>query len=382
MIETVALVVAAGRGERLGGDIPKQYRRLAGQPMLARSLKAFIRHPRITGVRAIIHPDDLALYNEATADLDLLPVAFGGATRHESSQKGLESLASNPPARVLIHDASRPLIDAATIDRVLAALDLSKAAIAALPVRDTIKRHDGDATVCETIDRSSLWRAQTPQGFDYSSILVAHQQQSGNSYTDDAAVAEAGRMTVKLVLGDEDNFKITTEQDFRHAERLLAGTELRVGNGFDVHRFGPGNQVTLCGVTIPHDQGLVGHSDADAGLHALTDAILGALGEGDIGEHFPPTDPTWKGRDSSIFLQHAATILNERGGSIRHLDVTLICENPKISPHRQAMQRRVADIIGIDATQVSVKATTTEGLGFAGRSEGIAAQAVATIALF
>jgi 2-C-methyl-D-erythritol 4-phosphate cytidylyltransferase/2-C-methyl-D-erythritol 2,4-cyclodiphosphate synthase len=360
MTETVALVVAAGRGERLGGDIPKQYRRLAGQPLLARSLRAFIRHPRIIGVRAIIHPDDLALYNEATAGLDLMPVAFGGDTRHESSQKGLESLASNPPVRVLIHDASRPLIDAATIDRVLAALDLSKAAIAALPVRDTIKRGDDDAIVSETIDRSALWRAQTPQGFDYSSILAAHQRPSGNAYTDDAAVAEAGGMMVKLVLGDEDNFKITTEQDFRHAERLLAGTELRVGNGFDVHRFGPGKQVTLCGVTIPHDQGLVGHSDADAGLHALTDAILGALGEGDIGVHFPPTNPTWKGRDSSIFLQHAAKILNERGGSIRHLDV----------------------IIGIDTTQVSVKATTTEGLGFAGRSEGIAAQAVATIALF
>ena len=382
MIDTVVLVVAAGRGERLGGDIPKQYRRLAGQPMLARTLKAFIRHPHITGVRAIIHPDDLALYNEAIAGLDLMPLAFGGDTRHESSQKGLESLASNPPTRVLIHDASRPLIDAATIDRVLTSLDHSMAAIAALPVRDTIKRSDGVAIVSETIDRSALWRAQTPQGFDYPSILAAHQIPSGNAYTDDAAVAEAAGLMVKLVLGDEDNFKITTEQDFRHAERLLAGTELRVGNGFDVHRFGPGNQITLCGVQIPHKQGLIGHSDADAGLHALTDAILGALGEGDIGEHFPPTDPNWKGRDSSIFLQHATKILNERGGFIRHLDVTIICENPKISPYRQMMQRRVAEIIGIDSTQVSVKATTTEGLGFAGRSEGIAAQAVATIALF
>ena len=381
MIETVALVVAAGRGERLGGDIPKQYRRLAGLPILLRSLQAFVRHPQITGVRAVIHPDDLALYNEATAGLELMPVAFGGATRHESSQKGLESLTADPPSRVLVHDASRPLVGAATIDRVLAALEHSTAAIAALPVRDTIKREDGDASICETIDRSSLWRAQTPQAFEYKAILAAHQKPSNRSYTDDAAVAEAAGMTVKLVLGDEDNFKITTEQDFRHAERLLAGSEMRVGNGFDVHRFGTGDHITLCGVVIPHDRGLVGHSDADAGLHALTDAILGALGEGDIGEHFPPTDPQWKGRDSSVFLQHAATLLNERGGSVRHLDVTLICEKPKIAPHRQAMQHRVAEIIGIDSTQVSVKATTTEGLGFAGRSEGVAAQAVATIAL-
>ena len=381
MIETVALVVAAGRGERLGGDIPKQYRRLAGLPILLRSLQAFVRHPRITGVRAVIHPDDLALYNEATAGLELMPVAFGGATRHESSQKGLESLTADPPSRVLVHDASRPLVGAATIDRVLAALEHSTAAIAALPVRDTIKREDGDASICETIDRSSLWRAQTPQAFEYKAILAAHQKPSNRSYTDDAAVAEAAGMTVKLVVGDEDNFKITTEQDFRHAERLLAGSEMRVGNGFDVHRFGTGDHITLCGVVIPHDRGLVGHSDADAGLHALTDAILGALGEGDIGEHFPPTDPQWKGRDSSVFLQHAATLLNERGGSVRHLDVTLICEKPKIAPHRQAMQHRVAEIIGIDSTQVSVKATTTEGLGFAGRSEGVAAQAVATIAL-
>ncbi len=381
MTETVALVVAAGRGERLGRDIPKQYRRLAGQPMLFRSLQAFVRHPRITGVRAIIHPDDLALYNEATEGLELLPVAFGGATRHVSSQMGLESLAANPPNRVLIHDASRPLIDAATIDRVLAALEHSTSAIAALPVRDTIKREDGDTSVIETIDRAALWRAQTPQGFEYTSILAAHQRPSECSYTDDAAVAEAADMTVKLVLGDEDNFKITTERDFRHAERLLAGSEMRVGNGFDVHRFGPGDHITLCGVIIPHDRGLVGHSDADAGLHALTDAILGALGEGDIGEHFPPTDPQWMGKDSTIFLQHAAALLSERGGSVRHLDVTLICERPKISPHRHAMQRRVAEIIGIDSTQVNVKATTTEGLGFAGRSEGVAAQAVATIAL-
>lgn len=381
MIETVVLVVAAGRGERLGGDVPKQYRRLAGQPLLTRSLQAFVRHPRITGVRAIIHPDDLALYNEAIVGLDLMSVAFGGATRHESSRKGLESLTANPPTQVLIHDASRPLVDAATIDRVLAELESSNAVIAALPVRDTIKRDDGGTSVCETIDRSALWRAQTPQGFEFQSILAAHKQLPNETYTDDAAVGETAGMTVKLVLGDEDNFKITTEKDFRHAERLLAGSEVRVGNGFDIHRFGPGDHVTLCGVVIPHEQGLIGHSDADAGLHALTDAILGALGEGDIGVHFPPTDPQWKGEDSSIFLRHATTLLNERGGSIRHVDVTLICEHPKISPHRQKMQRRVAEIIGIDFKQVSVKATTTEGLGFVGHSEGIAAQAVATIAL-
>ncbi len=382
MIETVVIVVAAGRGERLGGDIPKQYRRLAGQTLLTRSLRAFALHPRITGVRAIIHPDDLALYNEATDGLNLMPVAFGGVTRHESSRKGLESLALNPPTQVLIHDASRPLVDAATIDRVLNALKSASAVIAALPVRDTIKRDDGNLSVLETVDRSALWRAQTPQGFIFDSIMDAHKKLPNQSYTDDAAVAEMAGVTVKLVSGDEDNFKITTEKDFRHAERLLSGSEMRVGNGFDSHPFGPGDFVTLCGVVIPHEKGLIGHSDADAGLHALTDAILGALGEGDIGTHFPPTDPQWRGEDSSTFLRHAAALLNDRGGSIRHLDVTFICENPKISPHRQKMQHKVAEIIGIDSTQVSIKATTTEGLGFADHREGVAAQAVATIALF
>ncbi len=380
-MDTVALVLAAGRGERLGAGPPKQYRPLGGQPMLRRSLSAFSRHPRIGGVRTLIRPGDLGLFEDATAGLDLMPPVEGGPTRQDSCLRGLESLADRPPARVVIHDGARPLVDADTIDRVLDALDRAPGAIAALPANDTMKLATEDVTVAATVDRRMLWRAQTPQGFDYPAILEAHRAAAGRGLTDDAAVAEAAGLTVVLVRGSEQNLKVTTDDEFRRAERLIAGGEIHVGTGFDVHRFGPGDHIVLCGVTIPYERGLVGHSDADVGLHALTDAILGAIGASDIGTHFPQTDPRWKGEDSATFLRHAAALVAERGGMIRHLDLTVICERPKISVYREAMQARIAEIVGIDTSRVSVKATTTEGLGATGHNKGIAAQAAATVAL-
>jgi len=377
----VALVVAAGRGSRMGG-LPKQYRNLGGQPLLRHTLKRFADHPRIAGVRAVIHADDRTAYDRAAAGLALEAPVPGGATRQESVLCGLESLRDLAPRQVLIHDGARPFVDGATIDRVLDALAEAPGAIAALPVTDTLKRGD-DGRIAATLDRHGLWRAQTPQGFHYAEILAAHRTFAGSELTDDAAVAERAGLTVRLVAGSPDNVKITTSEDLARAEQRLAkaGGEIRVGQGVDVHRFGPGNHVMLCGIRIAHDRGLEGHSDADVGLHALTDALLGALGVGDIGTHFPPSDPQWRGVDSAVFLQHAAGLLAARGGRIVNLDLTLICEAPKIGPHRTAMVARIAEILEIDAVRVAVKATTTEGLGFTGRGEGIAAQAVATLRL-
>jgi 2-C-methyl-D-erythritol 4-phosphate cytidylyltransferase/2-C-methyl-D-erythritol 2,4-cyclodiphosphate synthase len=382
--ETHALIVAAGRGTRMAGDVPKQYRGLAGRPVLSHTLAAFARHPAIAGVHVVIHPDDRALYDAATGGLGLPPPVPGGATRQESVSNGLAALAAvaSADARVLIHDGARPLVSAAVIDRVVAALDSADGAIAALPVVDTLKRGNSDNRSAGTVDRTGLWRAQTPQGFALAAIRAAHAACAGRALTDDAAVAEAAGLDVRLVAGEEDNLKITTEDDLSRAERLLAGAlESRTGAGFDVHRFGPGDRVRLCGIDVPHSHGLLGHSDADVGLHALTDALLGAIGDGDIGSHFPPSDPTWRGADSGRFLQHAAQLVTRAGGRIVHLDVTLICERPKVGPHREAMRRRIAALLGLDVGRISVKATTTEGLGFTGRREGIAAQAAATVAL-
>lgn len=383
MNETFALVVAAGTGERFGGGLPKQYRMLAGRPVLRHTVERLAAHPRVDGVCVVLRTEHREIYAETVEGLALLPPADGGATRQESVRRGLEALSSRQPARVLIHDAARPLVDAAVVDRVLDALDRGVGAIAALPLADTLKRAGDGDRIAGTIDRSGLWRAQTPQGFRFAEILAAHRAAAGGALTDDAAVAEAGGLAVTLVPGTEENFKITTEDDLKRAERLLAGNaaEWRTGSGFDVHRFVPGDAVMLCGVRVPHSHGLEGHSDADVGLHALTDAILGALGAGDIGVHFPPSDPRWRGVESSRFLAHAAALVAARGGRIVHLDVTLICERPKIGPHRAAMIERIAAILGLGAGRVSVKATTTEGLGFTGRGEGIAAQAVVTIAL-
>jgi 2-C-methyl-D-erythritol 4-phosphate cytidylyltransferase / 2-C-methyl-D-erythritol 2,4-cyclodiphosphate synthase len=378
----IALVVAAGRGIRLGGPLPKQYLPLAGRKLLRYSLEALTRHPSIAGVRVVFNPDDNAHYRAAAEGLALLPPVAGGAARQDSVRLGLESLAAEAPERVLIHDGARPFVDRGTIDRVLAALDEAPGAVPALPLRDTVKR-GRDGRVAETLDRSELWRAQTPQGFHYAPILAAHRAAAGQELSDDAAVAERAGLAVRLVAGNEENLKVTTAEDLLQAEQLLAARQgdIRTGQGFDVHAFGPGDHVWLCGVKLPHERALVGHSDADVGLHALTDALLGALGAGDIGVHFPPSEERWRGAPSHRFLRHAADLVAAAGGAVAHADVTLICERPKIGPYRDAMVSRIAEILGIDRRRVSVKATTTEKLGFTGRGEGIAAQAVATVRL-
>ena len=382
MPSCIALVVAAGRGTRLGADLPKQYLSVAGQPLLRHSLTTLAAHPGIDHVRVVYNPNDTDHYARASAGLDLLPPVAGGAARQDSARLGLESLAEFAPAYVLIHDGARPFVDAGTIDRVLAALADVPAAVPALKLADTVKRAD-DGRVFETVDRTQLWRAQTPQGFRYRDILAAHRAAKGMDLPDDAAVAERAGLAVRLVAGGEDNVKVTTPEDLTRAERWAAARlgDVRTGQGFDVHAFGPGDHVWLCGIKVPHSHGLVGHSDADCGLHALTDAILGALGAGDIGVHFPPSDPQWRGAPSHRFLRHAADLVAQAGGRVAHVDVTLICESPKVGPHRAAMVACIAEILAIDAKRVSVKATTTERLGFTGRSEGIAAQAVATLRL-
>lgn len=393
----VALIVAAGRGSRLGGPLPKQYRDLAGAPVLRHAVRAFLDHPKVAATRLVIHPDDRALYEAAVAGLALLPPVEGGATRQDSVIRGLESLAELRPEAVLIHDAARPFVDRALVDRVLAALATTAGAIPALPVVDTLKRGDGGEApaIVGTVERAHLWRAQTPQGFHYDAILAAHRACRGQELTDDAAVAERAGLTVALVVGDEANFKITSEEDLARADEDLArrrsrtgiGTsasareETRTACGYDVHRLGAGDHVMLCGVRVPHAAGLVGHSDADVGLHALTDALLGTIAAGDIGQHFPPTDARWRGADSAQFLAHAGQLVAGAGGVIVFVDVTLVCERPKIGPHRDAMRRRIATILGLDVARISVKATTTERLGFTGRKEGIAAHAVATVRL-
>lgn len=376
--KVAALVMAAGRGQRLGADAPKQYLLLGERTVLARSLALFAGHPEIDRVHAVIHGDDGERYEEATASLALAPPIKGGATRQESVRCGLEYLALDPPDLVLIHDAARPLTPPAMVGRVIEALATNEAAVPALPVADTLKQGN-DGRVVATVPRAGLFRAQTPQGFRFAAILEAHRRFAGAELTDDAAVAEAAGLPVALVPGDEAAFKITTGDDLERARRL--SSETRIGTGFDVHRFGPGDHVWLCGVKVPHDRGLIGHSDADVGLHALTDAILGAIGAGDIGQHFPPGDPRWKGAASRRFLRHAADLLGERGGRLVHVDVTVICERPKVGPHRDAMRAAIAEILSVGIDRVSVKATTTEGLGFTGRREGIAAQAAATVAL-
>ena len=382
MASTYALIVAAGRGTRFGGALPKQYLPLGGMTVLRHAVAAFAGHPRIVGVLVAIRPEDRAVFDRAVSGLSLLPPVPGGAERQDSVRLGLEALAEHKPDRVLIHDGARPFPDKALIDRVIDGLDEAPAAIPALPLGDTIKRVE-DRRILETIDRSQLWRAQTPQGFHFDAILAAHWQMEGRVLTDDAAVAEAAGITPLIVTGSEENLKVTTAEDLAVAERLLAARQgdVRVGQGFDVHPFGPGDHVMVCGIAIPHEVAPVGHSDADVGLHALTDAVLGAIGAGDIGMHFPPSDPRWRGASSDRFLAYAATLVRERGGAIAAVDVTIICERPKIAPYRDRMIERLAEILEISPGRVSVKATTTERLGFTGRGEGIAAQAVATVRL-
>jgi 2-C-methyl-D-erythritol 4-phosphate cytidylyltransferase/2-C-methyl-D-erythritol 2,4-cyclodiphosphate synthase len=380
MPRIAALIVAAGKGERAGGGTPKQYRAIGGRPMLRRAIEAFAYHPAITMTAVVIGAADHEAYLAATAGLNLLLPVAGADTRQHSVQHGLTALGAQKPDFVLIHDAARPLVSAAMIDRVIAALnDGADAAVPLLPVVDTLKN---DAAGWKTVPREHLHRAQTPQGFKFTAILKAHYDFIRNATTDDMALAEMAGLKIAAVTGEETNMKITTPDDFALADKLLGGGgEFRTGMGFDAHRFAPGDHVWLCGVKIAHDHGLEGHSDADAGLHALTDALLGAISAGDIGQHFPPTDARWKGASSDRFLQHALSLAREAGASVVHCDVTLICERPRISPYREAMRARVAAILSIDVRRVSVKATTTEGMGFTGRREGIAAQAIATVRL-
>ncbi len=382
MASVYALVVAAGRGSRFGGAIPKQYLPLGGASLLRHAVAALGEHPRICNVLVTIRPEDRALFDSAVDGLRVMTPAAGGPTRQDSVRLGLEALASEHPDRVLIHDGARPFPDEALVNRVIDGLERAPAAIPCLPLRDTIKRAEG-GVIQATIERSALWRAQTPQGFHFDAILAAHRAMAGRALTDDAAVAEAVGLAPLLVAGSEDNLKVTTTEDLVAAERLIAARQgdVRVGQGFDAHCFAPGDHVWICGVRIPHDASLAGHSDADVGLHALTNAVLGAIGAGDIGMHFPPSDPQWRGAASDRFLRDAADLVRARGGAIAAADVTIICERPKIGPHRSAMIERVAAILGIASARVSVKATTTDRLGFTGRGEGIAAQAVATVRL-
>ncbi|MDE0060528.1 MAG: bifunctional 2-C-methyl-D-erythritol 4-phosphate cytidylyltransferase/2-C-methyl-D-erythritol 2,4-cyclodiphosphate synthase [Defluviicoccus sp.] len=386
MTGCVALILAGGRGTRLGAALPKQYLPLGDAAVLRHAVSGFVDHTAVDRVRVVIGAGDREECDRALDGLDLLEPVAGGETRQDSARLGLESLVPVDPQTVLIHDAARPFADAATISRVLAALETRPAALPAVPVSDTLKRERGgvDAPlVGATVERRGLWHAQTPQGFRFAEILAAHRAAAGMALTDDAAVAEQAGLEVALVHGSDANVKVTTPEDLERARRWLGGEpfELRTGTGFDVHRFGEGEAVTLCGVEIPHDRALAGHSDADVGMHALTDALLGAISEGDIGLHFPPTDPRWRGEPSATFLCHAARLVRRRGGSIVNLDLTLICETPKIAPHRDAMAARVAALLELEPGRIGIKATTTEGLGFTGRGEGIAAQAVATIRL-
>lgn len=391
---SAALIVAAGRGSRAPTDKGvKQYVPVGGEAVITHALRAFLDNPGIGYVQVVIHRDDEALYEAAARGLPtakLAPPVFGGETRQASVWRGLEALAAIGPDTVLIHDAARPFVSRQDIDGVRAALMEAAGAIVAVPVVDTLKRagkHASEAaTISETVVRDGLWRAQTPQGFRFDDILAAHRwaAESGREdFTDDASIAEAQGLVVRLVAGSERNFKITTTADFERAEREIdrGMVETRFGTGFDVHAFGAGDSVTLCGVVIPFDQGLSGHSDADVAMHALTDAIYGAIAEGDIGAHFPPSDAQWKGAASEIFLAHARDRVVARGGCIVNVDVTILCELPKIGPHRDAMRARLADILEVDIGRVAVKATTTERLGFTGRGEGIAAMAAATVTL-
>jgi 2-C-methyl-D-erythritol 4-phosphate cytidylyltransferase/2-C-methyl-D-erythritol 2,4-cyclodiphosphate synthase len=369
-----AIIVAAGRGTRAGGDLPKQWQMLAGRPVVAHAIDAFRGHAQ--RLVLVIRPEDRP--RAAALGPDVLLVE-GGETRDQSVRNALEGLAGDGITHVLIHDGARPLVPEAVIARVLAALETHPGAAPALAVTDALWR-GAEGVVAGTQDRSGLWRAQTPQGFHFAAILAAHRAHPGNA-ADDVEVARAAGLDVAIVEGNEANLKLTFPGDFARAEAILKGRDMdvRLGNGYDVHAFTAGDHVWLCGVAVPHDKALLGHSDADVGMHALTDAIYGALAEGDIGRHFPPSDPQWKGAASHIFLRHAAELMRARGYALGNCDVTLVCERPKIGPHAAAMQAALADIMGVEVGRVSVKATTSERLGFTGREEGIAALATACL---
>lgn len=377
-----ALIVAAGKGVRAGGGVPKQFAPLAGKPMLAHSVEAFAAHPAISRIVVVTAEGQEAQARSALGGtVNFVNFVAGGAERRDSVRAGLEALASSGVTRVLIHDAARPFVPARIIDDLLGALDLGSSAVPALPVADTLAR--GGETLGDNVPRAGLNRIQTPQAFYLDAILAAHRAwPDGEEATDDAQILRRAGRDVMLVRGDPMLEKITHPADFAAAEaRHAANLISRSATGFDVHRFEAGQQLWLGGIRVPHDKGLSGHSDADVALHAITDALLGTIGAGDIGLHFPPSDPRWRGAASAQFLDHAAGLVRAKGGIIDFVDVTLICEAPKIGPHREAIRDSIADILGIKSTSVSVKATTTERLGFTGRGEGMAAQAVATVRL-
>ena len=375
-VSIAALIVAAGRGTRAGGVVAKQWHPLAGQRVADWTVARFADHPAIEHL-VIVHAAEDAAQISAFADAGHLCVP-GGATRDASVRAGLAALEAVQPDLVLIHDVARPCLPSEVIDRVLDALQTSEGAAPALTVTDALWR-GVEGVVADTQDRAALYRAQTPQGFRYDAIVAAHAAHPGDA-ADDVEVARAAGLDVAIVEGDEANLKITRAPDFARAEQLLRRKmDIRLGNGFDVHRFGEGDHVVLCGISVPHGRGLQGHSDADVGMHAVTDAIYGALADGDIGQHFPPSDPQWKGAASHIFLEHAVDLAAARGYRIANVDCTLICEHPKIGPHAADMKARMSQLMGLDPAQVSVKATTSERLGFTGREEGIAALATATL---
>ncbi|MGH9696854.1 MAG: bifunctional 2-C-methyl-D-erythritol 4-phosphate cytidylyltransferase/2-C-methyl-D-erythritol 2,4-cyclodiphosphate synthase [Bryobacteraceae bacterium] len=383
---TAAILVAAGRGLRAGSGGPKQYRSIGGQTVVFRAMEPFSGHPRIFAVQPVLNPDDRPMFDDAVRELRHEPPATGGATRQASVHAGLEALASQKPDLVLIHDAARPFVSASLISRAIDAAGRTGAAVPAIPVADTIKMVGNTGNVEGTPERARLRIAQTPQAFRFDAILDAHRRaarEGRGDFTDDAAIAEWAGLTVATFEGDPANMKLTTPEDFVREEARLGAAlgDVRTGIGYDVHAFGDGDHVMICGLRVPHSRGFLAHSDGDVGLHALVDAILGALADGDIGSHFPPSDPQWKGAQSDKFLKYALDRVALRGGRIAHLDVTLICERPKIGPHREAMRARIADITGLSLSRVAVKATTSERLGFTGREEGIAAMATATIRL-
>ncbi|URQ76012.1 MAG: bifunctional 2-C-methyl-D-erythritol 4-phosphate cytidylyltransferase/2-C-methyl-D-erythritol 2,4-cyclodiphosphate synthase [Candidatus Ochrobactrum gambitense] len=388
--KTAAVIVAAGRGERAGQSVegPKQYRRIGGEAVLARTLRAFIDCPLVDKIVVVIHPDDHLLFERAIPEShnDVI-VVTGGPTRQESTRLGLLALTDHAPHYVMIHDGVRPFITQGLLERIVGNLTPEEGVLPALAVSDTLKQSAIDGTVKTTVPRAGLFAAQTPQTFPYAPILDAHEKAFAirrTDFTDDAAIAEWQGLAVRIIEGSADNTKLTWAKDIEMADKRLrqdhaAFPDIRTGNGYDVHSFEPGDHVTLCGVKIPHEAKLNGHSDADVALHALTDALLATRGAGDIGTHFPPSDPQWKGAASRIFIEHAAKIVREAGGRIANVDVTLISEAPKIGPHRAAMTEALCDMLGIAADRVSIKATTNEKLGFVGRREGIAAIATATV---
>jgi 2-C-methyl-D-erythritol 4-phosphate cytidylyltransferase / 2-C-methyl-D-erythritol 2,4-cyclodiphosphate synthase len=381
-----AVVVAAGRGVRAGGELPKQYRALSGVSVIRRSLEIFTDHPEVAVVQPVIHPDDAELCAIAASGLQLLAPVFGGKTRQQSVHAGLEALAVHQPSIVLVHDAARPFASAKLVSRAIAAAGANGAAIPGLAVTDTVKAIHSDGRVAETLDRVRLRTIQTPQAFGLEALLAAHRKADAagrNDFTDDAALAEWAGIAVSVFEGEAGNIKLTTAEDFARAEvtAFAALGDVRTGTGYDVHAFGDGDHVMLGGVRIPFGRGLSGHSDADVALHALVDAILGALADGDIGTHFPPSDPQWRGASSDRFLKFAVERVHARGGRIAHIDITIVCEAPRIGPHRDAMRARIAELAGVGPERVAVKATTSEKLGFTGRGEGMVAFATATVRL-